>query len=387
MNLQLGETIKALRKRGGETQEMLADVLGITSQAVSRWEQNAAYPDMELIPAIANYFGVTIDELFGYDRDREKKVDEIIARVDAFRIRARSDSAWVEECAAILREGLAEFPKNEKLMMALADTLCEAGWRRYQEWLDYDSEGYIYHRRDKHVKNEFWLEAVRLCEELVGTARDSGIFTRAVRILVLLYRNFGEYEKAASYANRMPGLENSREILLASASDGRAQAKYTGEALLALADLFSKHLVYGLFADRRHYETDMPIEKIKGAIDLFGLLCDDGNLGVYHGQVISLYLYLSRVQWERGYHDGAFESLDKALEHARALEALLDGREHAYTAPLVSLVKCPAGAPASIAAQLPEDWPFWSSPDCSQAEREIKADPRWAAWVRRTQEG
>ena len=68
-------------------------------------------------------------------------------------------------------------------------------------------------------------------------------------------------------------------------------------------------------------------------------------------------------------------------------EALLDGREHAYTAPLVSLVKCPAGAPASIAAQLPEDWPFWSSPDCSQAEREIKADPRWAAWVRRTQEG
>jgi len=366
MILQIGETIKNLRKRDGKTQETLADALGITSQAVSRWEQNAAYPDMELIPSIANYFGVTIDELFGYDCERDKKVDGIIARVASYNIRARGDDEWVDECAALLREGLAEFPQNEKLRMALADTLCEAGWRRYHEWLDYDAEGYIYHQHDKHAENKFWLESVELCEGLVRTTRDNEIFTQAVRILVLLYRNLGEYDKAVSYANRMPRMEHSREILLASAADGKAQAGYTGDALLKLAVLFSEQLICGLFNNLHNYETDMPIDKIKGAISLFRLLPEDEN-PKSHDQLIKLYLYLSRVQWERGYRDDAFSSLDKALEHARALEALRDGK-------------------ASVAEQLPEEWPFWSCPDCSQVEREIKADPRWAAWVRRTQE-
>ncbi len=66
MRIQIGNTIKALRKRDKRTQEDVAEALGITFQAVSRWESEIAYPDIELIPAIANYFGVTIDELFGY---------------------------------------------------------------------------------------------------------------------------------------------------------------------------------------------------------------------------------------------------------------------------------------------------------------------------------
>ena len=56
MRIMLGDKIKELRKRDGRTQDDLATALGITNQAVSRWEANKAYPDMEIIPAIANYF-------------------------------------------------------------------------------------------------------------------------------------------------------------------------------------------------------------------------------------------------------------------------------------------------------------------------------------------
>ena len=106
-------------------------------------------------------------------------------------------------------------------------------------------------------------------------------------------------------------------------------------------------------------------------------------MGEYHGDLIKLYLYLSRVQWERGYHDDAFVSLDEALKHARALEELLDGKEHFFTAPLVTFVKCKTGTCScgEIAETLPEDWPFWCKPDYSQVEKEIKADPRWEKWV------
>ncbi len=386
MKLTLGEKIKELRKRDGRTQEMLAEALGVTGQAVSRWEANGSYPDMELIPSIANYFGVSIDELFGYDNDREKRIEEIIGRVDATNYLARGDDGWADECIAALREGLAEFPQNERLLLKLADVLSEAGWRRHHEWMYYDEDGYIQHKYDVHKKNALWVESVKICERLADTAREKATVEKAVSILVLLYRNFGEYEKAAAYANRMPTLSKCRELLLAASADGKEEARYIGEALLKMASKFAEQLVYGLITNCRYYESDMPIQKINGAIALFKLICDDGNLGAYNEDLIKLYLYLSRVQWERGYHDEAFDSLDKALEHARALEAVSDGKEHALTAPLVSFVTYKKAPASDIARTLPDDWPFWCNPDYSQVEAEIKSDPRWNKWVEKTKE-
>lgn len=150
MRLTIGENIKALRRKSAKTQEELATSIGVTAQAVSRWEAGGSYPDMELIPRIANYFGVSIDELFGYQNSRESKIDAIIEKIEAVHIRGRSDDGWVDNCLAILREGLAEFPQNERLLITLADTLSEAGWRRYCEWVYYDDEGYLRHDYDTH---------------------------------------------------------------------------------------------------------------------------------------------------------------------------------------------------------------------------------------------
>ena len=385
MEIKLGEKIKELRNRDGRTQENLADALGITSQAVSRWEKNGSYPDMEMIPSIANYFGVTIDELFGYRNDREDKIDAIIKKIDAFHIKGDGSDRWVDECLAILRGGLAEFPQNERLLITLADTLSEAGWRRHKEWTYYDEEGFIQHRYDIHKNNEYWAESIKICEYLVENAVDNSTVTKAIHILVLLYRNIGENEKAVLYAQKLPELKDFRELLLSSASEGKEEAKYIGEFLLKTAGQFAKQLVYGLITNKHHFDSDMPIEKLKGAISLFYLICDDGNMGVYHGDLIPLYLYLSRVQWERGYHDDAFVSLNESLKHARALEAICDGKEHAFTSPLVSFVKYKTTSSEKIAKDLPDDWPFWCNPDYSKVEKEIKADPRWKEWVDKTQ--
>lgn len=386
MHLSLGMKIREFRHRDGRTQESLADAIGVTPQAVSRWEQGGSYPDMELLPSIANYFSVTIDELFGYSNDREKRIDAIIQQIDACNIKARSDDDWVDGCLAVLREGLAEFPQNERLLITLADTLSEAGWRRHQEWLCYDEEGFIQRRYDVHQKNTYWTEAVKICEYLVDCAHDGSIINKALHILVLLYRNFGESSKAIACAQKMPAMKQCRELMLASAASGKAEAKYIGEYLVTAARQMAQQIIYGLMSNKNHFDSDLPIRMIKGAIGLFDLVCDDGNFGPCNDDLICLYLYLSRVQWERGYHDDAFISLDQALCHARALESLTDGQEHALTAPLVSFVRYHSGKPCSIAKSLPDDWPWWHNPDYSQVELEIKADPRWAEWVRKTQE-
>ena len=385
MQLDLGQKIRELRHRDGRTQEALADAIGVTSQAVSRWEANGGYPDMEMIPSIANYFGITIDELFGYHNDRESKIDAIIQKIADFSIPSRGDDEWVDECLAILREGLAEFPQNERLLITLADTLSDAGWRRHKEWVYYDDEGFIQHNYDVHKKNEYWAESIKICENLVENSANNETVTRAVQILVLLYQNMGKTEKAISCAKKMSELEFCRENLLVAATDGKEHAKYLGQILLKLLGQFTGNLMQALMSNKQHYESDMPIEKIKGLIAIYNLIFDDGNMGLYHDELIRLYLYLSRVQWERGYHDDAYVSLDESLKHARALEAVCDGKERSYTAPLISFVTYETNRSENIAKLLPEDWPFYCMPDCSQIKKEIQADPRWKEWVAKTQ--
>lgn len=62
----IGKKIRTLRKNKNMTQEQLAEVLSISSQSVSKWENGLSVPDVTLLPIIAGYFGITMDELFNY---------------------------------------------------------------------------------------------------------------------------------------------------------------------------------------------------------------------------------------------------------------------------------------------------------------------------------
>lgn len=69
--MEIGNKIKALRQQKGITQEALAAELKVSSQAVSKWECAASMPDVMLLPEIAVYFGVTVDELFSLPENKE----------------------------------------------------------------------------------------------------------------------------------------------------------------------------------------------------------------------------------------------------------------------------------------------------------------------------
>ena len=77
--IKLGEKIKSLRKQKSISQETLAGYLGVSYQAVSKWENETTMPDVTLIPAIASFFGVSTDELFDFNvYEIEKNVEAIV---------------------------------------------------------------------------------------------------------------------------------------------------------------------------------------------------------------------------------------------------------------------------------------------------------------------
>lgn len=80
MELKISEKIKEYRRVFGITQEKFAQDIGISSQAVSKWERGDGYPDITLLPTIANYFGITIDELVGNDKNVDERIKNVFMR-------------------------------------------------------------------------------------------------------------------------------------------------------------------------------------------------------------------------------------------------------------------------------------------------------------------
>ena len=66
VEIPIGQNIRRKRLERGMTQRELAHHLRVSVQAVSKWENDRAFPDLSLLPDIAKMFGVTLDELFGY---------------------------------------------------------------------------------------------------------------------------------------------------------------------------------------------------------------------------------------------------------------------------------------------------------------------------------
>ena len=76
--MNLGNKIRELRRSRNLTQEKLAASLNISAQAVSKWEMGASYPDMTMIPTLAVFFKVSLDELFDFDVSNvDKEIEEI----------------------------------------------------------------------------------------------------------------------------------------------------------------------------------------------------------------------------------------------------------------------------------------------------------------------
>lgn len=128
--MALGDQIKTLRIRRGLTQEALAQHFGISAQAVSKWERGTASPDIELLPQISTFFGVTMDELFALSDDtRMERIQNMLWDVRFL------DPAMVESERQFLLEKARREPENSEPWALLAQ-LEQHLAREHQLWAE-----------------------------------------------------------------------------------------------------------------------------------------------------------------------------------------------------------------------------------------------------------
>ena len=92
MQLKLSENIKRYRKEMNLTQEELAEALGVTIGAVSKWENGNNVPDIMTLMELANFFNISMDELLSFDMS-SKKIEDMCKKMDEYSINHRFDEA------------------------------------------------------------------------------------------------------------------------------------------------------------------------------------------------------------------------------------------------------------------------------------------------------
>ncbi len=394
MQLDLGQKIRELRRRDGRTQEALAEAIGVTSQAVSRWEANGGYPDMEMIPSIANYFGISIDELFGYNNERSKRIDKLATKIDQMNFQNNGKDVNIDECISLARNALIEFPGNEKIMLCLASVLYNAGYVRYGEYHLSDADGYDVLDVEKHRTYSEWKEAISLYEKLLKTMENGEPRHRVIRELTQLYLNTGEHTRALEVIESAPNIYGSREFLKAKAVDGKKRAEAYGEALLKMVRACSELMVSGVIANEKNISVVEKVQSLRAAIEIFNTVCTDGNCGLHHSYIARVYTLLSLYLWLDGQKAEAFDALDLSLSHFKLFDESRTKEAGSYTAPLIKLVQhevCQSNPDTDMPIEtshisLAEDWPWWCVPEYSTVKSEIQADPRWNEWVSNLQQ-
>ena len=304
MQVNIGEKIKALRKMTGRKQDDLAAALGVTPQAVSRWEADGGYPDIEMIPSIANYFHITIDELFGYNNDRDRIIREYNDKAQ----RLINNSDDMTECIALMRRGLEEFPDRVDFKSKLACALNMQGWRKKGE-----------------VPNIFWEEAAKLYEEILPYDQS------CIIPLISVYSNLGDHKKAEKKASEQPDLELCRQVLLGnlgsigSINDEKRAEQYRGDAVLELLHTFQRSLNEAIVCSAELENSREGLELLLLTRQLFEKMLGTECYG-YHSDLCFIDMECVKIANNIGEHKAAMDFFDSAFDQYTKFEQWKNGK-------------------------------------------------------------
>lgn len=219
MNILIGENIKRIRLERNLTQEEVAAHLGISFQSVSKWERGDGYPDITMLPALSNYFGISIDELLGTDKiakdEQYNKINQVWE--------VNNRKGLHHENVALMRQSLKRFPNDALLLVQLSTSL---------EKLEGTDE----------EKLRYLKESIAVQEQIIRYGEDSEIRGAVLYNLCFAYWKVGEHEKALEQAKKLPNLYKARENALVYFLTGEEKRQAVKEALVPIAWIIMHHM-------------------------------------------------------------------------------------------------------------------------------------------------
>ena len=304
MTLYIGENLKKQRKLRELTQEQLADILGVSFQSVSKWERGEGYPDIEMLPTIANCFGITVDELIGMNEVRDAA--DVKAILD--KEKDNLSKGLVEENIRLLEEAVKVYPNNYKLLSRYALNLTFVA-------IDKKSEEY----RQNNQK------AARIAERILAECTDPEIRNIMQGELCNYYQNLGEASKALEAAHKLPPMWQGSELIKMNILKGEDLVRLTQNNIFQLTNIM--FLCLRTMADINAQNNpeltwEQRIEILRKAIAIYDIVFDKGDYNVYAYDLSFLHREISAMAIKAGDFGLALDSIEKAAEYAKYIDLL-----------------------------------------------------------------
>ncbi len=303
MKLNLSENLKRLRKKHEITQEELAGFIGVSFQAVSKWERDEGYPDITLLPVIASFYNVTLDELMGMNEiQNQEKRDQFIQTAHEF-----ASCGNRSDCISTLKEGLHYFPNDFCIMLDLATYL--------------DGFGETNEERKMNCN-----EAVKLCQRILDFSTDNRIRNKAQSCMCYaLYRN-GEKEKAIKIAEDLPTIYASAEAALPNFLHGEERIEFCQQTIQKLHWLFWWLITRMNFED--YYADTEKIQLLQKAIAFYEIVYEKEDYHFGHLRIADAYEDIAVLLLKQRKTDEAISNLDKCVQHCISFDTLPDTAKH-----------------------------------------------------------
>ncbi len=297
--MEIGSTIKKLRRERDITQEQLAEYLGISSRAVSQWECGRTAPDISQVPALAHLFEVSADVLFGIDMSRkEKQIQDLIEQAKAY-----WEQGYHAKGEEILRKGLQEYPNSYPMMLDLMSCI----WRIRDE------------PQNEGKRKSMTKEVIELGEKILDGCTDTEIRNGAVQLLCYTYPETGDTGRAVSLAEKMPDRYLIKERLLSSIYTKTKRFVAIRDILFdMICDLFSTMLFNnGPLDDKsRPYTDEELILLYKKYFAMMELVFEDGNYGFCRQELGWANIEMAMVFMRLNDYESAIECLRTAANHS-----------------------------------------------------------------------
>lgn len=307
MEIMLEKCLRDLLTKRRKTQSELAEYLSISTQAVSKWCRGENMPDIALLPRIASYLDVSVDELLGVGEiRRQEKIHEY--RKKSYEL---SRKGLVTENIELWRKAYAELPNDMDVNEGLMCALHGANDEKYSD------------------------EALALGERILHRSTDERQRSTAIQILCLIYNKRGNKDKAKEYADMTPHIFGSRDALLLHILDGEESTEHSLQLMLDCLDIIGS--AEAELCKKDGYERCLQLHEFY--LKLLELYFDDGFYGIYAFYAMQRHQNLARMYLScRKDEQKAAEHLKAAVKCARQFEALTD--EYVYTSVLLNGYKC-----------------------------------------------
>ncbi len=306
--IKIGEKIRLLRKKNDVTQDRLAEHLGVTPQAVSRWESGVCYPDMNALPAIADYFSVSMDELLCYNNvQKESKVRAYREEVEHL-----LDHDRVTDALELLRRAMADVPSDYALQLDTAGVL--------SLYADLISESATGERVEAAVKAAL-SEAVSLCRHILDDCTDDRLRDETKKTLCDIYSHqLGDDRQAREIAEQLHSLAFSEEIIKATVLTGDIAFEQAQQNLILFADNIWWHLynlacVPDIAGD--HYSVREQIALLEKGVAVMEVIFDDTPL-FYADRLANSYRQITMLLLSQGESAKALNTFERMAAYAIA---------------------------------------------------------------------